>query len=299
MALVRGLPDRGRARRRDGPCRCRWTPTPGTASRRCSRRSPSAPASCWSAPPTTRPGRWSTRTSSSAFLDRVPRRRAGGDRRGLPRVRHRHRGAGRARARTGSGPTSRCCGPSRRPTGWPACGWGTPSRTSPWRRRCARPRCRSVSVDIAQRPPSPHSRRTTSSRRASTRWWPSAPAWSEALREQGWSSADRGQLRVVAAGRTTRSAFAAGGTEAGLDAAAVRRRRRALHHRRDRGQRPADRTWQGSSSRRCAPEPAARATRAGWGRTQLGGIPRIYRPPLRSIPASLTRRGETGACSPG
>ena len=76
------------APRRSG---CRSTTTGATTSTPCSRRSPTAPRSSSSAPPTTRPARWSTHAELERFLDAGPGGRARRHRRGLRRVRHRPR----------------------------------------------------------------------------------------------------------------------------------------------------------------------------------------------------------------
>ena len=81
-----------------------------------------------------------------AFLDRVPVGRAGRHRRGLPRVRHRPGGPRRHRDVPAAAQRRGAAHLLARPTGWPGCGSATPWRTSPSRRRCARPRCRSASA---------------------------------------------------------------------------------------------------------------------------------------------------------
>ena len=72
----------------------------------------------------------------------VPRRgrpgRARRARRGLPRVRDRPRRRRRQRPARRATPTSSCCAPSPRPTGWPACAWATRWGRRRWRRRCGR-----------------------------------------------------------------------------------------------------------------------------------------------------------------
>ena len=104
MALVRGLPDRGRrspARRRvqvplDADARHDLDAMAAAITERtrvvlvCTPNNPTGPAV--------------HQDELDAFLDRVPAGRAGRARRGLPRVRHRPRGAGRARDRTGTRP---------------------------------------------------------------------------------------------------------------------------------------------------------------------------------------------------
>ena len=193
---------RSPARRR---CRCRWTPTPGTTSTRCWPRSPSGPGWCSSAPPTTRPGRWCTSDELDAFLDRVPAGRAGRPRRGLPRVRHRPRRARRARDCTGSGPTSRCCGPSPRRTGWPACGWATPSRTSRSPQALRKTAVPFGVSDIAQQAAVASLEAYDELQERVDALVAERARVVAALREQGWAVPQtRGQLRVAAAGRTTR-----------------------------------------------------------------------------------------------
>ena len=84
------------------------------------------------------------RPSSRRSSTQVPVARAGGARRGLPRVRPRSTTRSTAldvyRART---PTSSRCAPSPRPTGWPASGSGTPSRPSR-----SRPRVRALRAAV-------------------------------------------------------------------------------------------------------------------------------------------------------
>ena len=72
MALLRGLPDRGHRGGRDRRSRCRCSPTVATTSTRWPPRSPTAPGSCWSARPTTRPARRSPRPSSTRSSRRCP-----------------------------------------------------------------------------------------------------------------------------------------------------------------------------------------------------------------------------------
>ena len=235
------------------PCRCRWTPTPGTTSRRCSPRSPSGPAWCWSAPqqpdraggPPGRarrlprpgaPGRaggHSTRpTSSSSPTPTSPTARdvpAAAQRRGPAHLQQGVRAgrpAGRLRRRARAG--RRGAAQDRRAV----------------RRQRHRPAGR-------RRQPR---RRTTSCRSASTRWSPSVPGSSRPLREQGWAVPQTEANFVWLPLGDRHARLRRGGGRGGSRRAAVPRRGRALHRRRDRGQRPAGR------GRRAVPLPSPRVS---------------------------------------
>ncbi len=118
------------------------------------------------------------RDELAALRGRGARAGAGRARRGVPRVRRGRRLPGRRAPSGATGPTSACCGRSRRCTGWPDCGWATPSRRPPWRGRW--PRC---------------ARRSTS-----TSWptWRPSPAWTtagEVARRRALTVAGRDGLR--------------------------------------------------------------------------------------------------------
>ena len=108
----------------------------------------------------------------------VPRRRsaarAGRHRRGLPRVRDATpRRRMRSRSRRDE-TTSSCCGRSRRPTAWPACGSASPSVRRRRPRPSASARCPSASRRSPRRPPWPPSRPRPTCSSGWTRSWPSA-----------------------------------------------------------------------------------------------------------------------------
>ena len=152
LAVVRGLPDRAPGLRRAVRSRCR-----STAGARHDLDAMAAAVTdrtrlvfvC--TPEQPHRDRRDAGPSSSAFLDRVPERRAGRARRGLPRVRPRRRVPDGARALPRAARTSSRCARSPRPTGWPGCGSATPWRASrsPLRVRATRA-ARSGSRTLAQ-----------------------------------------------------------------------------------------------------------------------------------------------------
>ena len=251
MALVRGLPDRGRrspARRR---CRCRWTPTPGTTSTRCWPRSPTAPGWCWSAPPTTRPGRRSTRTSSTRFLDRVPADvlvvideaylefvtdpEAPDALATVPAPAQRGGAADLLQGLRAGRPAGRA----------------TPSRTSRSPQALRKTAVPFGVSDIAQQAAVASLdgvRRAAGARRRAGRR--ARRGSSPALREQGWAVPQTEANFVWLPLGEGHAGLRRGRGRGRAGRAAVRRRRRALHHRRDRGQRPAASTWRAGSGRR-------------------------------------------------
>ena len=241
------------------------TSRPATGSTRCSRPSPAARASSSSAPPTTRPARactrpssrpsstrcratsssWSTRPTSSSSA--TPRRSAG--------------------SRSGAtAPTSSCCAPSPRRTASPASGWGMPSPTLPVAaalRKTATPfgvnsvaqAAAIASLDafdeLAERVESLVAERDRVVR---------------ALADQGWKlpQSDANFVWFPLGSRLDR--VLAGVRRGRSDGAPVRRRRRARHDRRGRGQLAARRGRRSASAR------ADRGDNGGEPRTGRGGF---------------------------
>ena len=255
LALVRGLPDRGRrsparragdgaaGRRRPPRPRRRWRPRSPTRTRMVLVCTPEQPD---------RPGRartpsWtrsSTRVPSDvlvvldeAYLEFVTRpgrpRRPGG----VPHAAQR-RGAAHLLQGLRAG---RPAGRLRR---------GARARR---RRRCARRRSRSASATIAQAAAVASLDASTSCRCGSRRWSPSATRVVAPCATQGWALP---RPRPTSSGCrwVTHARLRRGGGRGGSGRAAVPRRGRALHHRRDGGQRPAGR------GRRAVPLPSPRVS---------------------------------------
>ena len=207
------------------------------------------------------------RAELERFLDRVPSRRAGGARRGVPRVHPRRRGARRRRALPGPARTWRCCGPSPRRTAWPGCGSVSPIAHEPVAaalRKTAVPfgvsqLAQDAAVAVAAR----RGRAAGAGRR---RWSPSGPGWSRRWPPRAGRCRRR---RPTSSGCGSASApldFAAACEQAGVVGPAVRRRGRADHDRRDRGQRSAAAVRPRRSARSC--EAALREARLGCRRSR-------------------------------
>ena len=155
---------------------------------------------------------------------------------------------------TATGPTSWCCGRSPRPTAWPGCGSGTPSRTTRSPRRCARPRCRSASAASPRPRRSPRCAPRTSCSSGSERWSRSASRVSDALRDQGWRVPDS-QANFVWLRLGERTDRVRRGLRGGRRRRPpVRRRGRPGHDRRARGQRPLPAGRRGLRGRLSDPE---------------------------------------------
>ena len=139
--------------------------------------------------------------------------------------------------------------PSPRPTGWPASGSGTPSRPPPI---AAALRAVVAAVRGLERRPGRRHRLARAPSRScssgSTRWSPSASAWSRACADAGLGRpGGAGQLRLVRRRRPHRR-LRRRRRRARHRGPPVRRRGRPGLHRRDRGQRPDHRAAPGRSS---------------------------------------------------
>ena len=172
LAFLRGLPDPDQPGRRPPGRRSRCAPTRATTSTRWRRPSPTGPGSSILCSPNNPTGVSIGAAELDRFLAQVPAARARRAGRGLRRVRHPPRHHRRDGAVPRPPPTSSCCGPSPRPTAWPGCGSGTPSRTRTSPTACAAPGSLSRSaVSPSGRP----SRRSTRRPRCGSGWPRSSP----------------------------------------------------------------------------------------------------------------------------